>query len=372
MTESEQVIQEAARGAAKGIPVRNLWHMLLYAWDLASFVNRFNAEAEEAPNLDALLAMVLSKLVNQRLRIGLGRSYANEAQTLRTVRGRVDFGESLKRLAFENGQAHCRFQTYSHNVPKNQIVRSTIARLVQVGKFGADRGKAEALKGQLRQLVRALDGVDFCEPTLDLIRRQNLGRNDGDYRLMLQICDLLLRQWMPTEDEGSRSLPGLNHGKMPKVFEQFVATFYRLQLRGWKVSPQKQLDWHAKKTSVFMPIMSADVVLHEVATGRKLVLDTKYTPNSLITGQWGNEIFDSKHVYQIYAYLRSQEHLTDADRRASGILLYPTVNRELEETVVVQGHTIHFRTVNLSRPWQEIERRLLSIVTSSGQTSLLN
>jgi 5-methylcytosine-specific restriction enzyme subunit McrC len=329
-------------------------------------------DAEEAPNLDALLASVLSKLVNQRLRIGLGRSYANEAQTLRTVRGRVDFGESLRRLAFENGQAYCRFQTYSHNVPKNQIIRSTIARLVQVGQFGPDRSKAEGLKGQLRQLVRALEGVDFCEPTLDFIRRQNLGRNDGDYRLMLQICDLLLRQWMPTEDGGSRSLPGLNHVNMPKVFERFVANFYRLQLKGWKVSPQKHLDWHAEKTSAFLPAMAADVVLCEVATGRKLVLDTKFTPNSLVAGRWGNEIFDSSHVYQVYSYLRSQEHLTEADRRAIGVLLYPTVGKELDETVVVQGHPIRFRTVDLSQPWQEIESRLVSIVTSTDHLSFLN
>jgi len=137
-------------------------HMLLYAWDRAVFLNRWNVEVDASPSLDALLASVLSKLVEQRLRIGLGRGYTNDARTVRTIRGRVDFAESLKRLAFENGQAHCRFQTYSHNVPKNQIVRTMMSRLVQTGRFGQNRNNAENLRGKLRQLVRALDGIDFA------------------------------------------------------------------------------------------------------------------------------------------------------------------------------------------------------------------
>ena len=368
MTALMQVTAEIPPDATGGIPVKNFWHMLLYAWDRAVFLNRWNVEVDASPSLDALLASVLSKLVEQRLRIGLGRGYTNDARTLRTIRGRVDFAESLKRLAFENGQAHCRFQTYSHNVPKNQIMRTMMSRLVQTGRFGQNRNNAENLRGKLRQLVRALDGIDFCVPTLDLIRRQSLGRNDADYRLMLNICELLLRQQMPTEKEGRHSLPGLDREQIIayKVFERFVANFYKLHLPGWKVKVQTQLDWHADTTSSYMPVMSADVVLHEIATGRRVVLDTKYTPRSLVTNRWGASVFDSSHVYQIYAYLRSQEHVSESDRHACGVLLYPTVGEELNEIVVVQGHTIYFRTVDLSLSWQEIEARLLSVVASSA------
>ena len=69
----------------------------------------------------------------------------------------------------------------------------------------------------------------------------------------------------------------------------------------------------------------------------------------------------------VFAEKVGQEHLSNSDRHASGILLYPTVGEELDETVAVQGHPIHFRTVDLSLPWQEIESRLLSVVTSSVQ-----
>ena len=353
------------------IPIKNLWHMLLYAWGETAFLNRWKAEAEIAPSLDALLAQVLSSAIEQRFRIGLGRGYSNDSKTLRGIRGRVDFAESLKRLAFENGQAHCRFQTYSHNVPKNQIIRSTMARLVKNGRFGADRPKAEKIRGKLRQLVRALEDVDFCEPTLDQIQRQNLGRNDADYRLMLNICAFLLRQWMPTEDEGDYTLPGLDRSKITfyKVFERFVANFYKIQLQGWIVKPQKTLHWHADVSSSYMPVMAADLILHEPKTCNTIVLDTKYTAKSLLPNQWGTSVLNSSHIYQIYAYLRSQEHLSISDRNASGILLYPTAATELDEFVSLQGHQIHFRTVNLSLPWQQIEDRLLLLITLAGQTS---
>ena len=348
------------------IPIRNLWHMLLYSWNEVVLKNQWQAEIETSPSLDALLASILAKLVQQRLRIGLGRSYTNEARLLRGIRGRVDFTESLKKLAFENGQAHCRYQTYSHNVPKNQIIRSTLARLVQTGQFGTNRIRADELRHGLRRLVRDLPGIDLIELKVDFIRRQQLGRNDADYRLMLAICEMLLQRQMPTETTGSRKLPGLDRDAMTlyRIYERFVANFYKLHLSEWTVTSQVRLSWHMGKTSNYMPMMSPDLVLQHRTTDRMVVLDTKFTANSLISNRWGNYVFDPSHLYQLYAYLRSQEHVSDAHRCASGVLLYPTVREKLSEIVQLQGHEIHFVTIDLSQPWEEIEGELLDVISA--------
>jgi 5-methylcytosine-specific restriction enzyme subunit McrC len=351
--------------ATGGIPIRNLWHMLLYAWNEVVLKNQWAAEAEMAPSLDALLASILANLVHQRLRIGLGRSYTNEARLLRGIRGRVDFTTSLKRLAFENGQAHCRYQIYSHNAPKNQIIRSTLARLVQTGQFGTDRKRADELRHKLRRLTRYLDGVDLIELKTAFIRRQQIGRNDADYRVMLAICELLLQREMPTEATGSHKLPGLDRDALTlyRIYERFVANFYKFHLLEWTVTSQAQLSWHMTKTSNYMPTMSPDLILQRRTSGRMVVLDTKFTANSLILGRWGNYVFDSSHLYQLYAYLRSQEHLSEFHRCASGILLYPTVHENISETVELQGHQIRFVTVNLSDRWEKIESQLLDLVS---------
>jgi 5-methylcytosine-specific restriction enzyme subunit McrC len=195
-----------------GIPIRNLWHMLLYAWNEYPITSHWSLEeVEDAPTLDALLAAILAKLIQQRLRIGLGRNYVNQNQSIRGIRGRIDFTESLKQRSFERGQAFCEFQQYSANAPKNQIVRSTLARLVQTGSFGSDRSLANELRHNLRWLERSLDGIDIIELKLDFIRRQQFERNDGDYRLMLAICELILQRQMPTETSGHHRLPTIDH-----------------------------------------------------------------------------------------------------------------------------------------------------------------
>jgi 5-methylcytosine-specific restriction enzyme subunit McrC len=189
-----------------------------------------------------------------------------------------------------------------------------------------------------------------------------------DYQVMLNICSLMLLGGMPTEKDGRHSLPRIDRERITlcQIFEKFVANFYKISLRGWEVRPQRILDWNAQKSSTFMPSMKVDVLLTDAATGRRIVLDTKFTAGSLISGQWGSPIFDSGHVYQIYAYLRSQEHLSESDRHASGILLYPTAGTNLNESVEVQAHTIYFKTLDLSSNWQDIERRLISIVLATS------
>ena len=46
-----------------GIPIRNLWHMCLYAWNDVSIHRHWSMDiAESAPTLYALLASVLARL----------------------------------------------------------------------------------------------------------------------------------------------------------------------------------------------------------------------------------------------------------------------------------------------------------------------
>ena len=195
---------------------------------------------ENAPTLHALLASILAKLMQQRLRIGLGRSYINQGQSIRGIRGRIDFTESLKQRTFERGQAYCEFQQYNANAPKNQIIRSTLVRLVQVGNFGPDRALANELRHNLRLLTRALDGIDLVELKLDFIHRQQFGRNDGDYRLMLAICELILLRQMPSDQEEILGLPAIDREALTlhHIYERFVASFYCIQLKDWAVRPQ--------------------------------------------------------------------------------------------------------------------------------------
>ena len=107
--------------------------------------------------------------------------------------------------------------------------------------------------------------------------------------------------------------------------------------------------------------MRTDVVLDHLITGRRIVIDTKFT--SIVTNGWyREETLRSGYVYQIYAYLRSQVGRDDplADH-ASGLLLHPAIGSAIDETVVIQGHSVRFATVNLAASPGEIRTQLLKL-----------
>lgn len=351
--------------SAYGIPIRNLWYMLLYAWKETPRSPYWQmVDVEESPSLDALLASILIKIVQQRLRIGLGCSYMAEQRLLRGVRGRIHFTNSLKQNAFGRGQTFCEFEHYSVNAPKNQIIRSTLFHLARVGQFGPDQVRAEKLRHTIRWLVRTLDGIDLIELTPDFIHRQQAKRHDHDYRVMLAICDLILQRRLPTEDAGQVYVSQLERDRLVlhHLYESFVANFYRYHLRHWAVRPQTKLIWHEETPNPYLPNMRPDLRLEEASSGRIVILDTKFTAKSLKEDQWGKEMFASAHLYQIYAYLRTQEHLSDQHQQATGILLYPAIHDELSEKVELQAHQIRIECVNLAAPWQNIEQRLLDVI----------
>ncbi len=358
-------VQEQYLWTEYGIPIRNLWHMLLYGWGVPPLTRLGEFQGiEDAPSLDALLASVLVKLVQQRLRIGLGRNYVRENQRIKGIRGRIKFTDSLKRQTFEHGQAFCEFDQYSLNVPKNQIVRSTLYRLMQVGQFGGDRNKASELRQSIRRVINFMDGVDLIELKPNLIHGQQLGRNDRDYMLILAICELVLERQMPIQQSGDTRLPALDHKSilMYKVYERFIAGFYNSHLDGWNVARQKPIYWPAESNK-YLPAMQPDLILVEKKTKRRIILDTKFTTGSLIGDGSGSKSFDSSHLYQIYAYLKTQEHLSEQHRSATGILLYPMAKEgQLSEKIVLQGQTIRVETVDLTAPWQEIENSLLKLI----------
>jgi 5-methylcytosine-specific restriction enzyme subunit McrC len=335
--------------------------MLLYVWDAFRMNDRWRTEVENSPSLDVLLASILSNLIQQRLRIGLGRNYTQEQSLIAGIRGRVDFAQSYNKLAFQHGRAFCRYDTFSVNVPKNQIIRSTLARLIQVGDFGPDRAVADEHRARLRKLVHNLEPIDLVELKPAQIRRQQLGRNDVDYSLMLAICALIVQRQMPLDAPGLTDIPGLDRDSltMYSVFERFVATFYTVHLsKEWNIRSQSKIEWPTQKYSQYLPVMYSDLAMQHKTTLKRLVIDTKFTAGILVRGRTDNLVFNPSHLFQMYAYLRSQEHCSESHQSATGILLYPTVEHRLSEMVRIQGHDICWETIDLTQPWEKIESDL--------------
>ena len=113
--------------------------------------------------------------------------------------------------------------------------------------------------------------------------------------------------------------------------------------------------------------MKTDIILENIQEIRRIIIDTKFT-EILTRPQYGGSRFKSSHLYQLYSYLRSQEEPPNdpMSLSAEGILLYPSVGLDIDETALIQGHRMRFVTVNLARSSVEVIKRLRAIPTSSS------
>ena len=178
---------------------------------------------------------------------------------------------------------------------------------------------------------------------------------------------------LPTESAGTKFLflPDRNGQWIRKLYEKAVAGFYDVVLpkEKWKVHAQRTINWLVSDRSKthgidrILPSMITDIVLDNRDKERRIVIDTKF--NSIITRGWyREETLRSRYVYQIYAYLRSQENNSEDPlaANAEGLLLHPSVGDTVNEAVIIQGHEIRFATVDLGASSKEIRKQLLRVI----------
>jgi 5-methylcytosine-specific restriction enzyme subunit McrC len=150
---------------------------------------------------------------------------------------------------------------------------------------------------------------------------------------------------------------------MAKLFERFVRNFYRREQSMFPKVGGEQFEWAAVEADdaarAFLPAMRTDVCL--VSRERKLVVDCKYYSQTL-GGYYDAKTLHASHLYQLLAYLRNLAVGAGPLQRLEGMLLYPTVDRELDLRYTVHGHPIRVATVDLARDWTDIHRRLLDLI----------
>ena len=352
-----------ADGYIGRIPVRNLWLLMLYASDLFRTRGIGNVGLEDNPDdLPDLVAEILAHAVEVRQRRRLNLGYWSRDAVLNRVRGRIDVLGTERHQLLDRGLVACRFDELTIDTPRNRFVRAALEAISRVVRRKDVSHRCRSLANGMKAM-----GVSGDAPTRAQMSTDRFGRNDADDRLMVASARLAFDLALPTEAAGTNvlDLPEREATWVRRLFEKAVGGFYDvvLQPQGWRVRCGGTLGWQVdQKTSgidKILPTMRTDVVLDHAPSGRRIVIDTKFT--SIVTSGWyREETLRSGYVYQIYAYLRSQvgrgDSLADC---ASGLLLHPSVGDAVDETVVIQGHGIRFATVDLTAPAGEIRSQLL-------------
>lgn len=362
VVEAPQRPPVSAEGYIGRIPVRNLWLLMLYASDLFRTRGIGKVGLEDSPDdLPDLVAEILAHAVEQRQRRHLSQGYRARAAVLNRVRGCIDVLTTERRQLLARGLVACRFDELTIDTPRNRFVRAALESICRVVRrhdvVHRCRSLAAGMKAQ---------GVSGNAPGRAEMSVDRFGRNDADDSFMIAAAKLALDLSLPTESLGSSvlSLPSREATWVRRLFERAIGGFYDVVLspHGWRVRCGGTLGWQVEKKTPgidqILPTMRTDVVLDHVPSGRRIVIDTKFT--SIVTAGWyREETLRSGYVYQIYAYLRSQEGCGDAHAdSASGLLLHPAVGAEVDQTAVIQGHGMRFATVDLTASPADIRARL--------------
>jgi 5-methylcytosine-specific restriction enzyme subunit McrC len=345
-------MDSATRGVT--IPIRNLYYLLIYAWDRLDEAEVVDASGAPMTDLVDLFARLLASGVSHVMRRGLDRGYVSHTEEVAGVRGRIAMSASLQRGSLWKARTVSVFDEMTHDILSNRILKATIASLLATKLDGSNHEL-------LTELSRRLGDVKAVRLTGSDFRRVQVHRNNAFYAFLLQVCELIHERLLPDEQAGALQFRSFvnDQVKMRLLFQQFVFNFLKREQSALQVRSQR-MSWRNSLTNerrVMLPGMQTDIVLSSAS--RKTVIDTKYTPNALQTGQHGTSL-RSDHLYQLYAYLRNIPK-DNPDQIVSGLLLYPKIGDAVELSYDLDGYFVRIQTLDLNQPWQEIRNRLLTI-----------
>ena len=339
----------------RSIAIANIYHMLSYAYRNLQQRNYQEITAEPFENAQDLFAAILAKGMAVQLKRGLSRSYIEKSEPLSALKGKIDIKKSMQLKMRGNRRLFGRFDELSENHYMNQILKTTALCLI------SDSGVRRKNKDALKKSVLFLSSVDRLEPSAINWRSLHYHRNNATYRMLMNICYLVLRGLLLTTEDGTHLLATfLDDQQMFQLYERFVLEYYKKHHDEYQPA-SKQIKWDTEGAIDFLPKMESDIMLSDRASGKKLIIDTKYYKTILPTS-FGAEKLRSAHLYQIFTYVKNEDH--GRTGLVDGILLYAKTDEEiaLNQDYEMGGNRIGVRTLDLNMSFANIRKQLDAIV----------
>ena len=333
------------------IPIRNVYWMLCYAYDVLKTKDYSKLESEAFDeNIYNLLSRILLCGAGSLVKKGLYKSYIDETDELSTVKGKINIGETIRRLSFNRAKVVCTYDDFSNNIYMNQIIKATFHLLL--------KKKCDSHK-DIRNMLRWFAEVDdISVKTIDW-SVLTFNRNNKHYDMLLYFCKLICDEYISNQNVGKKNFVKIEDKLLPALYEKFVFNFYK-QHTSYAVShPQMKWDIDYGKEMInanLLPTMQTDIVLD--MNNKQLIIDTKFYGETLAYS-YDVEKIRSGHLYQIYAYINNSKF----DGKIAGMLLYPTINgKDVEMSCYICDKKVMLNTLNLAEEWDEIKGKLLAIV----------
>lgn len=335
------------------IRVRNLFHMLAYAFSALTEQGYRAVATEDFENAAELCAAILERGVSLQLKRGLGQEYVNRTEARSSLRGTIEVTKSVKSQAIWRRQLVCSYDEFSVDTTMNRVIKATVALLV---RSDISRARKKSLK---KLMVYFANVREIDLHTVDWNMRYD--RNNRTYRMLMAVCWLVVKGLLQTQSDGSvRMMDFFDEQRMSRLYEKFILEYYRREHPRLRASASF-VEWALDDgMSDGLPAMRSDITLS--ARGRVLIIDAKYY-KSTMQSNFDKKTVHSGNLYQIFAYVKNKQAVLEREGESvevSGMLLYAATDEEVQPDVTyrMSGNQIGVRTLDLDRPFEEIRAQL--------------
>lgn len=341
----------------KGILIRNIYHMLTYAFQELGKNNYDEISKEDFEYIQDLFAEILYKGVSCQLKQGLYREYIERKDTLSALKGKLDIQGTIRNRIRRRNALSCEFDELSEDNAFNQILKTTAVILIK------ERNVKSKRKNQLKSLMPFFDGVSEINPFNIHWNVLRVQRNNQTYRMLLNICHFILDGMLMTTESGSYKMATFSDDHMSRLYERFVLEYYRHHYPKFAANSD-QINWNITDPETaaidFLPSMKTDITLHY--GDRTLIIDTKYYGH-MMQEQFDKHTIHSGNLYQIFTYVKNMDK--DNTGNVAGMLLYARTQEAIAPDLDARfgKNRILVRTLDLNRDFSAIEQQLKDIAS---------
>lgn len=334
----------------KRIPIKNIYYMLAYAFQVLRHPNYERVAAEEFENIQELLAAILGIGIAKQLKQGLHREYVHRHQHLTVMRGKLDLYGTIGSKLQRKQMLACEYDELSENNLLNQILKTTALMLLRQSSVGVEH------KTALKKAMLFFHDVDAIEPATIQWNRLRYQRNNQNYKMLMNVCYYVLAGLLLSTDKGEyRMATFLDQQHMSRLYEKFVLEYYRYHHPELRPSAP-QISWNVDDGVVaYLPKMQTDITLKR--SEKTLIIDTKYYSRTM-QSQYDTRTLHSSNLYQIFTYVKNLDAASTGN--VAGMLLYA----KTEETITpdcdfnLGGNKISVKTLDLNVPFPYIAAQL--------------
>jgi 5-methylcytosine-specific restriction enzyme subunit McrC len=274
-------------------------------------------------------------------------------EPLAGLRGQIRVAETIKTQSIPQGKLVCTYDEFTEDILHNQIIKSTFLLLIRHGNVKPVNKKL------LRKLLLYFCNVSDIECQSVRWDAVKFHRNNSSYRMLINICYLVIKGLLQTTKEGEYQLSTwLQDEEMHRLYERFVLAYYRRHHP--ELHPAASyVEWDipSYEDKGLLPTMKTDITLSNGE--RKLIIDTKYYGRTMQTNSMFNSTtFISSNIYQIFTYVKNSDKAGTG--QVAGALLYAKTDETLtpDHEFTMGSSKISLRTLDLGCEWAKITAQL--------------